>query len=549
MFKNDVKNYVLLLTVSVVIFLLMLPLKNQVFSEDFAYAQSVRHLLNSGELKVSERLAPASISHIVWGTIITKIFGFSLANLHLAVVLLLPLLLISLYKLLQFAGISRQRSIIFTLFFLSIPWILQLTFTFLTDGTFLTLEVLSLLFYLKGFKNNSSKHLLMGSAFAATALLTRQLGLSIILAAAVMIISKKESWNHKIKQLFACVALPVLAFALYFIWLSFPGNTTIAQYSVVDTYKNVYFQPGLDVFIGNIASLIHKTLNFTSQAMAIYSPLVFLLLISNLKRTSSYIKSNISKLAIVTFIALCIYALDILNFKQGYTLGFPLLIYDYEYLPIPWPNIWKFLILFTLPVLSYTIYLQFSKMFHLKTFGQFTLLSFIFLTAMTVMHVASWEQYIVPFLPIALLWISALTKKLKLNAKIALAVIFILLLDSFQMTKFRYDQSGLIWDQATQLVNRGVSPNEIDPNNNSGWYYWFYFEKLAQDSIKSKGGDKRGLNYGFIIEKPNFPKYRIYSAKTMNYTLLDISSYNVKVIPFKSFLVKDQIYYFELRED
>src|SRR3990167_9935376 len=178
MLKSDKNIYLFLLAVFFVVLTIMLPFKDQLFSEDFAYAQSVRHLINTGDLKLSERVAPTSITLIVWGAIFTKIFGFSLANLHLSVVVLVPFLLIALYKLFNLTGCGKQKSLIFSLFFLSIPWILQISYTFLTDMPFLVLEVFALLFYSQGLKNNKPMNFLFGSIFASLAFLTRQLGIA-----------------------------------------------------------------------------------------------------------------------------------------------------------------------------------------------------------------------------------------------------------------------------------------------------------------------------------------------------------------------------------
>ena len=550
MFNNDKRNYLILLAILISIFLIMLPFKDQVFSEDFAYAQSVKHLILTGDLKISERVGPSSITHIFLGSIIASILGFSLGNLHIAVVALLPFMLLAFYKTLRLAGNTPQRSFLFTLFFLSIPWILQLSYTFLTDVTFLTMEVFSLLFYLTAFRKNSTKYLLLGSVFASLAFLTRQLGLAIVLAAVVTIFLKRENREYKIKNLLLVSIAPLAAAALYFFWLKIPGNATIAQLSVISEFKVVYFHSEPSIVIGNIARIIHRALAFVSQALVLFSPLILLFIISNSKKALLLLKANKTKFMTISTIVFSIYALDIVNFRNEYTFGFPLLIYDYESLfPIPWAHIWKFLVLLGLPVLGFTVFSQRTKIYKLTSFVQFILLCSIFLTAMTVIHVASWDHYIVPLLPLIILWVANLTKKLKLNNNLAFVVILLLLIDSLQMTKFRYTQSGLIWYKAKALVQTGVSPKEIDANNNFGWYYWFYYEKIVNDQIRKNNGSKAGLNYGFEIDKPKLPKYRIYSPKMIGYTRPNMSHYNIVPIAFNSLFVNSQIYFMQLKKD
>ena len=549
MFKKDKINYFFLLAVFSVIFLIMLPFKDQLFSEDFAYAQSVRHLINTGDLKLSERVAPTSITLIVWGAIFTKIFGFSLANLHLSVVVLVPFLLIALYKLFNLTGCGKQKSLIFSLFFLSIPWILQLSYTFLSDVPFLTLEVLAILFYLSGLKKESARDIFFGSVFASGAFLIRQLGLIIPLAAFIVLLLNQKTPRQKLKYFFLNISMPLLTILVYLWWLSNPANKTIAQYAVIEEFKDIYFHPQLSIWLQNIARVIHRTLNFVSQAQVLFFPIVLLFIFSNWQKAIQLLVKNKISFAVVLIITACVYALDIINFRQEYTFGFPLLIYEYEnLLPIPWAHIWKYMVLLSLPVLSFSIYKQHKNIFNLDKFGQFLFLNFILLTILTVTHVASWDQYIIPFLPLILLWIASLTKKLKINGKLAIIVVAILLLDSVQMTKLRYGQSGFVWEKSMQLVNSGISPAEVDANNNFGWYYWFYYEKLASDSIESNDSNKDGANYGFMINKPESPKYRIYTPSMVYYTNPDTANYKIEIIPIRSLVVNSKIYFMQLNE-
>jgi len=527
----------------------MWPFNDQLFSEDFAYAQSVRHFISTGELKVSERVAPSSITLILWGAIITKIFGFSIANLHFSIVILIPFLLIALYKLFNITGSSKQKSLIFTLFFLSIPWILQLSYTFLTDIPFLALEVFALLFYSQGLKNNKPMNFLFGSIFASLAFLTRQLGIAFALATFIAILFKRDNKRQKFKYLLLSTSVPFLTVLVYLWWFNIPGNKTIAQYAVYQEFKNIYFHPELKIWIENLARIIHAVLNLISQALGLLFPIILLLLLTNSKRVFSLVNKNKAGFSFVTIITVIIYAIDIINFRNEYTVGFPFNIYQYEnLLPIPWAHIWKYIVLISIPILSCTIYLQYKNVIKFNNYQRFISLSFVFLAIPTVIYVAKWDIYIIPFLPLSMIWVASSTKKFTLNLKLSLIIVLILLLDSVQMTKLRYDEAGLIWEKAMKLVNSGVSPAEVDANNNFGWYYWFYYEKLTSDSIKSNGGNKKNLDYGFVIAKPELPRYKIYTERMVGYTNLDTTNYKVQTIPLRSFLVNSKIYFMQLND-
>src|SRR3989344_2915505 len=125
---SDKKNISKIFLVCALIFVAMLPLRNAVYSDDVAFSQSVRHFIQTGDLKVSEYTAASSIVHILWGSLFAIILGFSFSSLNISVIILLPVLLIGFYKILRKQDIPPDKSLIFTLFFLSIPWIPFLTY-------------------------------------------------------------------------------------------------------------------------------------------------------------------------------------------------------------------------------------------------------------------------------------------------------------------------------------------------------------------------------------------------------------------------------------
>lgn len=560
MLNSDKKNYLLLLIVFLLVFTIMLPLKDQLFSDDFAYAQSVRHLISAGDIKVSDRVAPSSIALIVWGAMFTKVSGFSLANLHFTVIALLPFMLFALYKLLKVFGCSKQISLIFTLFLFTIPWVLQISYTFLTDIPFLVLEVFALLFYLLGFKQHKKTYLLLGSVFASLAFLTRQLGIALIISSTISIIfSINISRREKGIILIFLNLVPTMVIFGYYLWVSNPVNKTIPQYF----YEN-YISESLKTFIpytnihattriSNLSTYVHTSINYISQALGLFFPLTVIFILSNVHALFEFTKKHLKFIFVSTIPTVFIFLLDYLNFKETYTTGFPLIIYEYEKLfPIPWAHIWKLMVIVSLPICSVAFAWSITKIHMLSKLNRpetlFLIVSFLLLTFITVISPATWDLYIIPFLPFILLWIAHVTKSFKFNIKLALVVVLILFLDTIQMTKLRYTQSALIWENAMKLVGSGVSPLEIDPNNNYAWHYWFYFEKLASDSIKANHGSKENLSYGFVIKKPDQPKYRFYTDKMIKYTNLNTKNYQTEEIPYASFLVKSKIYSFKLND-
>lgn len=554
MIKID-KNIYLLLGVLLLVLILMLPFQDQLFSDDFAYAQSVRHFINTGDLKVSERVAPSSITLIVWGAIITKIFGYSLANLHFSVVILLPLLLLSLYEIFILTGCSKQKSFIFTLFFLSIPLIIYFSYTFLTIIIFLVLEVFAILYFLKGFKKSNLTFFIIAGIFSSAAFLTRQLGIIIPFAAAFSILFQKNISKHgKLFLVATSLIIPLTTFIIYLQWLSIPGNETSPQYfyqkQTLESISN--FLPfssfSFSERITNLTIYLHRFLNYSSLVMGLFFPVTATLIVFNLKRIVDFIKNNYLLTIIAASMSAFIYLIDIIIFRKEYTAGFNIDIYQYESLfKIPWAHIWKYEVILSIPFWSVLIFKSFKLPKRLTKQETFLLFCFIGLSFLTLITANSWSDYILPLLPIIFIWFFNATNNLVIPKKFTFILISLLLIDSIQITKLRYDEGGFIWRKSMELVNADVSPLQIDQNQNFAWLYWFYFEQKVDEAEKISNGDKSKVpnNYSFPNAKP---KYFIYTKRMIGYSNLDLTKFSYKIIPIQSLFVKSNIYFMELNE-
>src|SRR5438874_1453391 len=111
---------ILILTI---IFLLLIfgmqPLFNKAYNDDFAYAQSVKHLVFDHTLKVSDWAAVSLIAQIFWGALFSSLFGFSFITLQLSVIVLFYLAVVSFYAILRELELDSFTSVIFSLALLS----------------------------------------------------------------------------------------------------------------------------------------------------------------------------------------------------------------------------------------------------------------------------------------------------------------------------------------------------------------------------------------------------------------------------------------------
>ncbi len=119
-FKKN-KGFFAITAVYVGICIVMLPLYNKAYLDDFAYAQTVRNFVNTGILKISDWTAVTLIFQVFWGALFSRIFGFSLASLQLSTIVLLYFGLVAFYFILREIQLDDTISALFTLALLSFP--------------------------------------------------------------------------------------------------------------------------------------------------------------------------------------------------------------------------------------------------------------------------------------------------------------------------------------------------------------------------------------------------------------------------------------------
>lgn len=516
---TDKKNLFIVIVFFCAIAILMLPLRNQTAGDDFAYAQSVNHFLKTGDVKVSEWSGPSLIFLIYWGAIFSKILGFSYTSLHFSVIVMLLVLLTVLYKLLRETGLQASKSLYFTLYFFSIPWILQFTYTFLTDIPFLTLEVLTLYFYTVGLKRTSLKYLFFGSVFSILGYLTRQLGLVFPLAVFLVLIINYKNYNKSklIKTIGASQVVPIIAFAMYQLWLSNPQNITIPQIHYANDLNRKFLTllPFTNISylerVNFLKLLFHRIIAINSQALGLVSPLA-LLAVFNIKKILKKWKIVFVGL---TF-TLILYGIDFITFRKEFVLGYPEVLFRYQaVINVPWFTVWKIMLAFSIPLFFSMVILSIPKVKKMKTYQQFLLISFTGILLLTCTSVLFWGKYVMPLIPFFLILISYWIRDIQFPKKLFLLLTVALLLNSLQMTKLRYDENGFAQQIAEKLRSQGISAETIYPNLEWSWPAYHVFETRIQKELRRVNNNKKIANVRLVnVESYN---YLILSDFTSKY--------------------------------
>lgn len=200
--------------------LLVAPWQNVPVIDDWAYAWSVEHLLQTGRLVVSDRSSIYPIVQILWGSLFARLDGgFSFGILRLSTVGLAFAGCCAFFLTLLELGLSRAVSLIGALTLAVYPAYFVLSFTFMTDVPFVALSTMAVYFYVAGVHRERASLLWWGSAFALLAFLVRQVGI-VLPFAAVAAADRRVLARAAIRRFW----LPVLAggVAIAVTWLALP---------------------------------------------------------------------------------------------------------------------------------------------------------------------------------------------------------------------------------------------------------------------------------------------------------------------------------------
>src|SRR5213078_1101263 len=114
--------------------------------------------------------------HAYWGALFAYLFGMSFTSLTAAIMTMSAIGALTFYVLLRRLGFGRGLAGVGVILFALNPYVLYLSYTFMTEITFLTLLLITCLLYFEGLNGKGEAWLWAGSVFASLTFLTRQFG-------------------------------------------------------------------------------------------------------------------------------------------------------------------------------------------------------------------------------------------------------------------------------------------------------------------------------------------------------------------------------------
>ena len=153
------------------------PLGEFPLNDDFAYAKSVWHLFEQGELTLHTWTAATLVGQVLWGALFCQLFGLSFFALRLSTLAAGLLGVIALYRIGRLLFPDNKPGVLAALLLLFNPMYFSLSFTFMTDVPFITAVLWTIYFFTKYLKQPGWWPFMMAVFFSLSATLIRQPGI------------------------------------------------------------------------------------------------------------------------------------------------------------------------------------------------------------------------------------------------------------------------------------------------------------------------------------------------------------------------------------
>ena len=192
--------------------------------DDWAYAKSVRDFSEFGVFKIYDRIAITFVSNLLWGSLFTKLFGFSFFVLRLSTVVAGGVLIYTFYRWLGLLTENQKLQLFCTALLAFNPLFYVLSTTFMTDIFFLMNASISLYFFTAYLKTENLKLLCWAFFFTIIAALSRQVGMVIPIAFLLVSLRKTIPIKHRIYT-YVGALISVCSLILYYLLLASSKST------------------------------------------------------------------------------------------------------------------------------------------------------------------------------------------------------------------------------------------------------------------------------------------------------------------------------------
>ena len=173
------------------------PLREAPYDDDWAFGETVKHLLETGQYRLNDWLGPNMPFQAVWGALFCLPGGYSFAALRLSTIVLAVIGLVAFRAGWPSRhGISRGAANLLTLCLASSPLFFKLSLTFLSDVPFVAVTLVATLFYTRALRDERWSSWLAASLAASAAIFIRQFGMALVGGLALIWLADARRWQR-----------------------------------------------------------------------------------------------------------------------------------------------------------------------------------------------------------------------------------------------------------------------------------------------------------------------------------------------------------------
>ena len=156
------------------------PLRQCPMDDDWAYAETVHHFLETGEYRLNNWLAANIGFPTIWGALFCEVAGYSFGALRVSTIALALIGLAAFRALALEHRLSRPAANLLTLAIATSPLLFKMSLTFMSDVPFFATLTVALWLYTRAMRRMNWTAWLLASIAGSLAILTRQFGVALI---------------------------------------------------------------------------------------------------------------------------------------------------------------------------------------------------------------------------------------------------------------------------------------------------------------------------------------------------------------------------------
>jgi 4-amino-4-deoxy-L-arabinose transferase-like glycosyltransferase len=186
------------------------PFRETPVEDDWAYAETVKHFLETGQYQLNGWLSANIAFQTAWGALFCLPAGYSFSALRVSTVILALIGLAAFRELSLEQRIGRHAANLLTLCIATSPLFFKMTLTFMSDVPFVAVTTVALLLYTRALRRMTWRAWIAASLAGAASILTRQFGVALLAALAVVWLADVRRFQ-RLSRYAVGAALPLVA--------------------------------------------------------------------------------------------------------------------------------------------------------------------------------------------------------------------------------------------------------------------------------------------------------------------------------------------------